>query len=84
MGRQRWAGKVGGGKSEERRVGKGSGSLVGHRLAKVVTAPAPADESGATADHRLAHPLTLSCSDPVYVTHCTVQHQEQHPMQHEV
>ena len=69
VGREKWEGKSGGGKSREGRVGEGSSSLARRQLARVVTAPAPADESCATADHRLAHPLTTSCSDPVYRSH---------------
>ncbi len=56
LGREKW-----GGKSGEARVGSRSGSLACRQLARVVTAPAPADESCATADHRLARPLTKSC-----------------------
>ncbi len=70
MGREEWGGKSGearvgreewGGKSGEGRVGSRSGSLARRQLARVVTAPAPADESCATADHRLARPLTKNC-----------------------
>ena len=68
MGRKSGEGRLGRVEWGEK-SGEGSGSLARRQLAKVLTAPAPADESCATADHRLAHPPTTSCSDPVYMSH---------------